>query len=1068
MASWRREKVYRQVTRSLSEGQLPDALTLLTLRASILGCVLLLLPATATFAAEPLEYNRDIRPILADNCFRCHGADGAAREAELRLDQQSSAIESGALTPGKPDASELLRRILSDDPDERMPPPATRQALSDEERAKLRQWITDGASYEEHWSFVPPVKAELPKIDTSQFANGSLNATPAASLTPISPKLAAGVALNAATNAIDHFVLDKLRVNGLSPRRQADRTTLIRRLSLDLNGLPPTPQEVAAFVNDNSNNAYEHLVDRLLKSPRYGEHMTRYWLDAARYADSNGYQYDTERTMWPWREWVITAFNDNIPFDQFTIEQLAGDLLPNASTQQRLATGFNRNHPITIEGGVIDEEYRTEYVIDRITTTSTVWMGLTMGCARCHDHKYDPLTRDDFYSFFAFFNNVPERGNNGFAPMLRAPTPSQQAELDRLDDTIASVAKQLVPFNSQIAEQQTAWETTANQRVENQWQVLAPATMKSSAGSTLTLLEDRSVLAGGASPGNDDYELTFANIAEEVTAIRLEAITHDSLPEKGAGRAFNSNFVLSEFEVQVGGAGESAKEDVKLASVSADYQQKNFDVARSIDGNLGTGWAVDGPTRKENATAVYLLEGPLKLAEGSRLLIAMRHRYGGAHTIGRFRISVSNDPSFAIPPGVGATLAVAADKRNEAQTTLLKDHFVTHVAEGEIGVLGKKLHALKTRQEQIESAFPESLVMTEMPTPRDTFMLVRGQYDQKGDKVTSGTPKFLPQPPADTKLDRLALAKWLVSREHPLTARVFVNRLWHQIFGIGIVRTTEDLGTQGEWPSHPKLLDWLAVEFMDSGWNVKHLVKMIVMSATYRQSSDISAEMAERDPENRLLARGPRYRMSAEMIRDNALAISGLLVEKVGGPSVYPYQPPGLWLEINNRPNYSKAYPTGSGEDLYRRSMYTYWKRTVPHPTMAAFDAPEREFCLVRRSRTNTPLQALVVLNDPQFVEAARHLAERIMTEGGADVDSRIVHAVRLTLARTPSSEELSELRRYLTLELAHFKSNHDAATNLLKVGESSRNDNLDPIEHAAYTSVARLLLNLDETLTNN
>jgi hypothetical protein len=1002
--------------------------------------VLFSLLTSASFAAEPresLEYNRDIRPILADNCFQCHGPDSAARKADLRLDQRANAVESGALTPGNPEDSELLRRILSDDPDEKMPPPSTRRTLTADQITTLRQWITAGAAYDEHWSFVPPVKSPLPEVVTR--------------------------------NAIDHFVLDRLRAESLVPSHEADRPTLIRRLSLDLTGLPPTPEEVKAFVADKSDAAYEVLVDRLLESNRYGEHMASYWLDAARYADSNGYQYDTERTMWPWREWVIQAFNSNMPFDQFTIEQLAGDLLPNATTQQQLATGFNRNHPITIEGGVIDEEYRTEYVIDRITTTSTVWMGLTMGCARCHDHKFDPLTRADFYSFFAFFNNVPEKGNSGFAPMLKAPTPSQQAELDEIAQASAEIHTALEAFAKQIVLLQPIWELNARRRVERQWRVLSPSEMKSTGGSTLTLLDDSSILVSGASPGSDDYELKFTDVASEVTAIRLEALTHESLPHQGAGRAFNSNFVLSEFEVSIAPEGAPAgPARIRLASVTADYEQKNYEVSQSIDGNLGTGWAVDGPTRKENATAVYLFDKPLSLSEGSSLQIAMRHRYGGTHTIGRFRISITNDPSFTIPPDVGSALGVASEQRNAAQKKLLTDHFLSHVAEGESGALGKRLRDLRTRQHEIEASFPESLVMAEMATPRDTFMLIRGQYDQKGDKVTAATPAFLPRPPNDEKLDRLALAKWLVSREHPLTARVFVNRLWQQIFGIGIVRTTEDLGTQGEWPSHPRLLDWLAVDFMESGWDVKHLVKTIVMSATYRQTSDITAEMAARDPENRLLARGPRSRMSAEMIRDNALAVSGLLVEKIGGPSVYPYQPPGLWLEINNRPNYSKEYPTSSGNNLYRRSLYTFWKRTLPHPALAAFDAPEREICLVRRSRTNTPLQALVVLNDPQYVEAARHLAERMMNEGSHDIDSRLATGVRMTLARAPRADELEELRAYYKSELEYFTDHHDAALKLLQVGESPRNDRLDIVDHSAYTSVARLLLNLDEALTKN
>ncbi|MEO8494021.1 MAG: PSD1 and planctomycete cytochrome C domain-containing protein [Planctomycetota bacterium] len=1016
---------------------------------------MLLLVAPISYGSAPLKYNRDIRPILADNCFRCHGADSAARKVDLRLDQRAAAIDSGALTPGQPDDSELLRRILSEDPDEMMPPPETRLALNAEQKAKLRQWIAAGAVYEEHWSFVPPVKAELPKV-TPTLRGGE---------TELASRSAAST-LQAPRNAIDHFIVERLTREGLSPSPEASRETLIRRLSLDLNGLPPTPEEVDAFIADKSDSAYEDLVDRLLKSSRYGEHMASDWLDGARYADSNGYQYDTERTMWPWREWVIRAFNDNLAFDQFTIEQLAGDLLPDATAQQRLATGFNRNHPITIEGGVIDEEYRTEYVIDRLTTTSTVWMGLTMGCARCHDHKFDPLTRADFYRFFAFFNNVPEKGNSGFAPLLRAATPSQQSELDEIAKSTADIETALAAFAAQIAEQQSAWETQASKRVENQWHVLSPQEMKSTGGSTLTLLDNSSVLAGGASPGNDDYELTFKSAASEVTAIRLEAITHESLPHKGAGRAFNSNFVLSEFEVTFFPPGDSAiPAKAKLASATADYEQKSYEVARSIDGNLGTGWAVDGPTRKENSTAVYLLEKPLRMPENSTLKIALRHRFGSTHTIGRFRISVTNDPSFTVPPDVASALATASGQRSQAQRKLLTDHFVAHVAEGEIRALGKQLLELRTRQREIEASFPESFVMAEMATPRDTFMLIRGQYDQFGDKVTAATPEFLPGP-ADAKLDRLTLAKWLVSREHPLTARVFVNRLWQQLFGIGIVRTTEDLGTQGEWPSHQQLLDWLAVDFMESGWDIKHLIKTIVMSSTYRQSSNVSAELATRDPENRLLARGPRFRMSAEMIRDNALAVSGLLVEKVGGPSVYPYQPAGLWLEINNRPGYSKEYPMGSGDDLYRRSLYTFWKRTLPPPTMAAFDAPEREFCLVRRSRTNTPLQALVLLNDPQYVEAARRLAEHMIQEGGDDAEARIARGVKRVLSRPPSRAELSELRRFYQDEHNRFSSDRESAQRLLAVGQSAKDEKLNLIEHASLTSVARLLLNLDEAIT--
>ena len=1001
------------------------------------------------------QYNRDIRPLLADNCFRCHGADSAAREADLRLDQRRAAVESEAIVPGDAEASELLRRVLSDDPDEIMPPPETQLRLDAGEKELLKRWIEAGAEYQQHWAFVSPVKAALPNVAPAlrDGESGEDEESP--------PQSAA------ATWAIDHFVAVRLAEEQLQPSPQAERRTLIRRLSLDITGLPPTVEEVKSFLADRSPDAYEKVVDRLLKSPRYGEHMARYWLDAARYADSNGYQYDTERTMWPWRDWVIRAFNNNMPFDQFTIEQLAGDLLPNATNQQRLATGFNRNHPITIEGGVIDEEYRTEYVIDRMVTTSTVWMGLTMGCARCHDHKFDPLTRVDFYSFFAFFNNVPERGNSGFAPKLKAPTFEQEQQLAGIIAEVAQLDAQLQPLANQIAEQQAAWAATASKRAKEQWRILAPIEMTSSSGSTLEAMEDLSVLVSGVRPPTDDYQLEYETAPGQVTAIRLEAITHESLPGKGAGRASNSNFVLSEFEVTANEPGEDqAVRRVQLASVSADYSQKGYEVAKSIDGNLGTGWAVDGPTRKENATAVYLLKEPLQLTGNESLRVAMRHRQFATHGIGRFRVSVSSDPSLSLPANIAKILQVDDGQRTPPQRDTLRNHFVEHVAVGPIGEAGRRLRDLRERQQQIESSFPETLVMAEMAKPRDTFMLIRGQYDQKGEQVTAATPTFLPALAEDEAVDRLALARWLVSPQHPLTARVYVNRLWQQLFGIGIVRTVEDLGTQGEWPTHQRLLDWLAVEFMESGWDVKHLMKTIVMSSTYRQSSVVTPQLVKRDPENRLFARGARSRIPAEMVRDSVLAVSGLLVEKIGGPSVYPYQPPGLWLEINNRPNYSKAYPAGKGSALYRRSLYTFWKRTVPHPAMAAFDSADREVCTVRRSRTTTPLQALVMLNDPQFVEAARHLAERMMTDGGQEIANRLRHGVEIVLARQPTAAEMTELTAFYEAEHKFFREDAAAAERQLSVGESARNEDLAPADHAAMTSVARLLLNLSEAIT--
>jgi hypothetical protein len=729
---------------------------------------------------ERARFNRDIRTIFSKTCFACHGPDSNARKAKLRLDIREEAIleRDGIrpIVPGNAAASEAYRRIMAADPDDQMPPADFHTQLSPRDKAMLKQWIDQGADYEKHWAFIPPVRPQPSEVEHAE----------------------------AVRNPIDAFVIARLAADENLPAKEARRRTLVRRVTLDLTGLPPATEEVEAFVADpaNNNDAYERLVDRLLDSPRFGEHQARYWLDAARYADTSGYQYDKIRHQWVWRDWVIHAFNTNMPFDRFTIEQNAGDLLPNATGQTRLATGFHRNHPITIEGGVIDEEYRTEYVMDRVVTTSTTWLGLTFGCARCHDHKYDPIGQSDFYSFFAFFNNVPERGLNGFKPQEKIESP------------------------------------------------------------------------------------------------------------------------LKNLDAQSAGA--------------------NADV-------------------------------------------------------------------------------------------------------------------------------PETMILTEKPKPRQAYVLMRGEYDKpvKDRPVEPNVPVALGGLPSDLPRNRLGLAKWLVSEDNPLTARVTVNRFWAQLFGTGIVKTIEDFGSQGEYPSHPDLLDWLAVEFVQSGWDIKHLFKTMVMSGTYRQSSQVTSDLQTLDPNNRLLARGPRFRLDAETIRDAALAVSGQLDETIGGPGVYPYHPQGLWLEINNRPGYSRAYPhTEDPAQLYRRSMYTFWKRTVPPPSLATFDAPEREYCVVQRSRTNTPLQAFVMLHDPQFVEAARKLAERMIHESDADPDQRIAHGFQLCTARQPTERESALLRRALHDRLVQYQSDKDAAAKLLSIGQSTPDSAIDPAELAAYATIARMLLNLSEFIT--
>jgi len=938
--------------------------------------------------AQQIQFNRDVRPILSKHCFQCHGFDKHTREAGVRLDEREPAtakLDNGKtpIVPGDPAASEMIRRIFHEDPDERMPPAKTGKPLDDQQKNILRRWIKQGAEYQAHWAFIPPTRPTPPKASKPAWIN----------------------------NPIDAFVLARLDAENLSPAPRADKRTLIRRLSLDLTGLPPTLDEVQRFLADDSPDAYEQLVDRLLASPHYGEKMARQWLDLARYADTHGYQYDQKRTQWPWRDWVIKAFNNNMPYDQFTIEQLAGDLLESPTASQRLATGFNRNHPITIEGGVIDEEYRVEYVVDRVSTTSTVWMGLTMGCARCHDHKFDPLSQQDFYSFFAYFNSVPEIGNgnkNKFAPVMNVVSPLQREQVDTLDDRIAKLEKQVGDTESTMTLQ-------------------TPTSLHSRGGATLTLLDDQSVLASGKNPDTDVYTVKLATQQKNVGRVQLEALTHPSLTQQSLSRGSNGNFVLNEITVEVAPANEPDHfKPVQIAHATADYEQRGWPVANAHDGNAKTGWAVDGNSKPVDRQATFHFKEPVTFDAGVALRITMHFNYGMSHAIGRFRV------------GVDAVVPAEAE-----------------------------LAKLKQQRRRVQAHGRRVMVMADTPKPRQAYVLTRGEYDKrdKDQPVSPRPPEALGAALEGAPQNRLGLAQWLTQPDHPLTARVQVNRLWMQLFGTGIVKTAEDFGTQGEWPSHPKLLDWLAVEFVESGWDIKHMLKRMVMSATYQQASDLTPKSHERDPQNRLLARGPRFRLSAEQVRDYALTVSGLLNDTIGGPSVYPYHPKGLWLELNNRPGVSKAYEQDEGDKLYRRSLYTFWKRTVPPPSLNVFDAPGREFCMVRRSSTNTPLQALVLLHDPQYVEAGRLLAERVM-HGADDVEARIDRAFRLVTMRPPQPDERATLHRIYTEQKRKFTEDLSAAHRLLEVGEHPRDQSLDPIEHAAWTNVARTLLNLHETIT--
>jgi hypothetical protein len=883
------------------------------LKSCCLVCLLVpsvLLGATTQTASAPaVDFNRDLRPIFSETCFKCHGPDANKRKGKLRLDTREGAFTdhdgAKAFVPGDLKQSEAWRRINAAGSDDLMPPADSGMKLTPQQIKLFGDWIQQGAHYQEHWSLVPPVTPPLPKIQQTSW-----------------PK-----------NSIDSFILARLEQEALKPSPDADKATLLRRLTLDLTGLPPSPEELSAFLADQNSNAYEKAVDRLLQSPHYGERMALEWLDASRFADTHGYHIDSGRDMTRWRKWVIDSFNQNKPFDQFTIEQLAGDLLPNPTVDQKVGSGFNRNHMINFEGGAIPEEYHAAYLIDRVNTTSTVWLGLTVACAQCHDHKYDPITQKDYYQLFAFFNNVPENGldgNHGNAePMLRFPTPDQAKSQAQLKAEFAAAEKQVKQLETDLPAAQAAWE------------------------------QGRAV---------DFNQPAFAS-------------TVPALSQYSLAQLLESPF----YQVQI--------DQLVLAATE-----------------------------------------PRSLAVDSRL----------------------------------AALQIPAKRRSKPQAEDLRDYFRDRQYP-ELAKTRETRESAKSALEKLEKTIASTMVMSELETPRETFLLLRGQYDKPGERVTAAVPASLPALPAGAPPNRLGLAQWLVSPSHPLTARVIVNRYWQMYFGTGLVKTAEDFGSQGEWPSHPELLDWLAREFITSGWDVKHMQKLIVMSATYRQSSVTTPELTAKDPENRLLARGPRFRLPAEFIRDQALAVSGLLNPEIGGKSVSPYQPPGIWEELASREDgknwTAQTYTQSHGPDLYRRTMYTFWKRTSPPPTLATFDAPDRESCTVRRARTDTPLQALVLLNDPTYVEAARKLGERLLTEAKSQKE-RISLAYLLAMSRTPKPEELQVLQSLHDHQLAVYQADREAALQLLAVGESPRNEQLDPAELAAWTMVASAVLNLDETIS--
>ena len=1213
-----------------------------------------------------VDYNLDVRPILADNCFACHGPDAKTREANLRLDTKAGAFSEPSgypvIVPGKPEESELHLRIASNDDHYRMPPAGFNKTLTPAQMDTITQWIREGAKWEEHWAFTTPVRPTPPNVKNGDWVR----------------------------NPIDAFILSRLEKEGLQPASEAHKRALIRRLSFDLTGLPPTREEIHQFLADDSPDAYEKVIDAFMAKPEYGEHIARFWLDVARYGDTHGLHLDNYREMWPYRDWVIEAFNKNMPFDQFTIEQLAGDLLPEPTLDQRIATGFNRCHVTTSEGGSIDEEYYVQYAIDRADTTSTVWMGLTVGCAQCHDHKYDPITQKEFYQLYAYFNNITEKAMDGnrkdSPPVVKLPTPEQEAELAALDEQIAELDAQTKAPIPEIDATQIAWENRMPR-----WTTLKPTSLYSKGGATLEVLADDSILASGTNPEQEIYEVVAELPPGKWSAVRLEGIKHESLSKGGFGRSDNGNVVLTNFAVFIappeGSSQSSAVSDqapvatdeapvtatpvpddqqpttdnppsesevetepvgvdpeepwtrIPVVQAWADHEQalgeEGLDgiVANAIDDKPETGWALD--RRIENRQAIFLVAAPFGM-EGGRLKIRLKHEYDlRQKQLGRFRLALTDAPTI-YPIGSKITLGdwhaagpftaehgnlafyqvyepetknVNTNDTFEVNDKTLKWEKQTHWVDGQVhndivgensatylfrnitavtrqkaqlyigsndaltvwmngaevfsknvqrdaradqeqiqvqlkpgnnalllkvvnysGLSGfyfrmetdapmtpadiveiagmprgereieqqahirdyyrQNITPDKTVNENAKRAFADlkarftdlagvqqerntldaslttTLVMEERAEPRGAYVLARGEYQHREEQVYPQTPGVLPGMPENAPPNRLGFAKWLVSPKHPLTARVVINRFWQDVFGVGIVETAEDFGTQGTPPVHPELLDWLATEFIASQWDVQKMLKLMLTSATYRQSARVTPEKLERDADNALLSRGPRYRFDAEMVRDNALAISGLLYTKIGGPSVKPPQPDGLWKAVGFTGSNTDTFVQDTGpEKVYRRSLYTFWKRTAPPPQMNILDAPSREACTIRRERTNTPMQALMLMNDPQFFEAARAFAERAIKESDETPEARLGYLFEAATARLPKPVEAELLLKTFQAHYQELEADPEAAKALITIGESTPDETLNAVEVAAWTMIANLILNLDEVL---
>lgn len=1034
-----------------------------------LFCLLLvvLFASCRMVSGEDVSFTQDVRPILAKHCLACHGADADARQGDLRLDVPADRTDlrspaARAIVPGNVEQSELIHRIMTTDPETKMPPPDSGHELKPDDIRILRQWIADGAVYETHWAFVPPQRTTPPLVSNEAWCR----------------------------SPIDRFVLHALEQQQLQPASRANAETLVRRIALDLTGLPPSEQQVTEFLQKPLDEAVEKLADELLQSPHFGEHWARMWLDLARYADTKGYEKDQPRTMWRYRDWVIQAFNADMPFDQFTREQLAGDLLPNATADQILATAFHRNTMTNDEGGTDNEEFRMAAVKDRVDTTVQVWMGLTMGCAKCHSHKYDPISQREYYQFLAYFDQTEDEDRPDDSPKLATPTPEQAARLEGLRQQLASVRRDYNVTSPEFLEAKRQWEAELTESPA--WRVCRPTMAESENGSTLTIQDDHSVLASGTRPATEVYTITVrsgerpltaandadtdaaasaaeSNAAQVVSAIRLEALTHKSLPKGGPGRTGNDpNFVLSELTVEVIDEAGNAVQELTLQSAKADFSQNNWDVTKAIDGDEATGWAIS-PQQGQPHVAVFGLAEPVTISAGHQLRLKLSQQYSGnSLLLGCVRFSNSDQPFeqlSADPLGLSELASIPAENRTAEQANRLDEAF--RKIAPQTAELGRQLTALEEQLKALNAQIPQTPIMKDRPETkaRTSYVHVRGNFLEHGDVVTPALPAAFPVSTAELPDNRLAVADWLLAEQNPLTARVMVNRLWARIFGRGIVETEEDFGQQGMLPTHPELLDWLAVEFRTTHrWSVKSFLRSLVMSSTYQQSSRVTQAAQKADPDNRWLSRSPRFRLPAETVRDQALVVSGLLTRSIGGPSVMPPQPDGIWKATYS----SLKWETAEDQNRWRRGLYTFLRRTSPYPSMITFDGGSGEVCQIRRIRTNTPLQALVTLNDPVYVEAAGGLAFRSANDAAGDSSPAdvISKMFRRAIIRSASAAERDRLLKLWTASREEFDGFPSFAAELLAESRVTPNsEGVSPTEMAAYVVVGNVILNLDEAL---